>query len=257
MRPVCGPTLLLLTLCAGFLAAAAAEGQQDARPPQSNRVADLKGERTTLKTAADKPFAAYLVGPKDAPRGILVIQNPAGLSDAAREWTDALGKLGYRAISIDLYQGRPTADAGAAGDFQSLDRNDANAKYRAALEALHEPGRKLAVLGVCAGGRQALEASLAAPDLVTASVSYYGQPGVDPQRLEYLRAPVLAVYSKRDPAEHIKGFETAMRQAGKVLEVQMVERESPCANPTAVSYKKESNLPSWQATRDFLNHHLK
>jgi dienelactone hydrolase len=232
---------------------------QDARPPQSNRVADLKGERTTLKTAADKPFAAYIVGPKDAPRGILVIQNPAGLSDPARQWADELGKLGYRAISIDLYAGRPTSDVGSARDFQSVEKNDANARYRAALEALHEPGRKLAVLGVCAGGGQALEASLATPDLVAAAVSYDGQPVVDAGRLDYLRAPVLAVYSKRDASvapEQIKAFETAMRQAGKVLEVKTYDRESPCAN-NGGSYQNASNQPAWQDTRDFLNRYLK
>jgi carboxymethylenebutenolidase len=247
--------VLLLTAFAGFCAAMVAHGQE-ARSPQSNRVADLKGERTTLKTAADKPFAAYIVGPKDAPRGVLVVLNPAGLSDPAREWADELGKLGYRAISIDLYEGRTISDAGPARDFQSLDKNDMNAKYRAALEALNEPGRKLAVIGICAGGGQALEASLAAPDLLAATVSYYGQPAVDAKRLDYVRSPVLAVYGKRDASEPIKTFEAAMRQAGKVVEVQMFDRQSPCGE-AAVTYKKESNQPSWQATRDFLNRHLK
>lgn len=248
--------LLLATVFAGFCAAMVAHGQE-ARSPQSNRVADLKGERTTLKTAADKPFAAYIVGPKDAPRGVLVVPTPAGLSDPAREWADELGKLGYRAISIDLYEGRTTSDAGPARDFQSLDKNDVNAKYRAALQALREPGRKLAVIGICAGGPQALEASLAAPDLLAATVSYYGQTTVDAKRLDYLRSPVLVVHGKRDRSEPIKTFETAMRQAGKVLEVKTFDRESPCAGTAAVTYKKESHQPSWQATRDFLNRYLK
>lgn len=254
MRPAGRRTLFLLALLTGIFLATVGYGQ-DAQPPQSNRVADLKGERTTLKTAADKPFAAYIVGPKDAPRGVLVIQNPAGLSEPAREWADGLGKLGYRAISIDLYEGRPSSDPGQARNFRSIDRNDANARYRAALEALNEPGRKLGVLGVCAGGGQALEAGLVAPDLVVATVSYYGQPAVEAKRLDYLRAPVLAVYRKRDVSEQVKAFEAAMRQAGKVLEVKIYDRDLPCADATG--YQKESNQPSWQAARDFLNRYLK
>lgn len=254
MRPAGRRTLFLLALLTGIFLATVGYGQ-DAQPPQSNRVADLKGERTALKTAADKAFAAYIVGPKDAPRGVLVIQNPAGLSDPAREWADGLGKLGYRAISIDLYEGRPSSDPGQARNFRSIDRNDANARYRAALEALNEPGRKLGVLGICAGGGQALEAGLVAPDLVVAMVSYYGQPVVEAKRLDYLRAPVLAVSGKR-ASEQNKAFEAAVRQAGKVLEVKTYDRD-PCMDAEPVSYQKESNQASWQAARDFLNRYLK
>lgn len=247
-------TLLLPALFMGIFTATVGYGQ-DARAPQSNRVADLKGERTTLKTAADKSFAAYIVGPKDAPRGILVIQNPAGLSDPARTWADELGKLGYRAISIDLYEGRQTSQPGQARDFQFFDRNDTTARYRAALEALNEPGRKVGVLGVCAGGGQAVEAGVAAPDIVVATVSYFGQPAVEAQRLDYLRAPVLAVYGKRDASEPIKAFEAAMRQAGKVVEVKIYDGNPPCADNG--SYKNASNNSAWQDARDFLNRHLR
>ncbi len=255
--PAGGRTVIVLAVVVSILVSGRGYGQQDGRGPESNRVIDLAGERTTLKTAADKPFAAYLVGPKEAPRGILIIYTAAGLSDPARTWADELGKLGYRAITVDLYDAAAAPHAGPGPTFQSLDQNDANAKYRAALEALHEPGRSLAIFGVCAGGGQALEASLAAPDLVAATVSYYGRPAVDVKRLVHLRSPVLAIYAKGDgsPAE-IRAFQAAMHGAGKVLEVQTYD-DGPCTASREGDAKHQGARPAWQTARDFLNRYLK
>lgn len=220
---------------------------------------DEKGERTVLKTAADRSFAAYIVGPKDAPRGVLVLPPGGDLSPQARGWADQFAALGYRAIAVDVAGSSAGEPARARGPIATLDQNDANAKYRAALEALNDPGRRLAVIGWCAGGRQALEASLAAPDLVSATVLYYAPPLADAKRLAHLKSPVLAVYAKRDrlaPPAQIKAFETAMRQSGRALVVRYGGREEPCAEPAALSYAKESAQRTWEATRDFLNRNL-
>ncbi|MFL6621666.1 MAG: dienelactone hydrolase family protein [Sulfurifustis sp.] len=249
-------TSLTLMVCAVSTAADTAPGNQAASPTVS--VLD-EGERTVLKTAADRSFAAYVVGPKDAPRGLLVLAPGGDLSEQARDWANHFAALGYRAIAIDIVGESAKTPPKARGPIATIDQNDANAKHRAALEALNDPGRKLGVIGWCAGGRQALEASLAAPDLVSATVLYYAPPFADAKRLAHLKSPVLAVYAKHDkqaPAEQIKAFEAAMRQAGQTLEVRHVGREEPCANPAAISYAKESAQPTWEAARDFLNRYL-
>lgn len=252
----CALAFVAFGLCAPALAA----NTPRERPASSQTsVLDQKGERTVLKTSADRSFAAYVVGPKDAPRGILVLSPSGELNEQARDWADHLAALGYRAIAIDLVGESAQAAPKARGPIAAIDQNDANAKHRAALQALNDPGRKLAVIGWCAGGRQALEASLAAPDLVSAAVLYYAPPFADAKRLAYLKSPVLAVYAKRDrlaPAAQIKAFEAAMKQAGQTLEVRYDARSEPCAAPDAIRYAKESGLPAWEAARDFLNRNL-
>jgi carboxymethylenebutenolidase len=232
----------------------AAENRPD-EPNTSGRVIDRKGEQTTLKTAADKPLTAYIIGPKEATRGVLVISASVGLDDQTRDWADRLAANGYRAIAVDVGGGDSPK---VLGPIRTLDQNDVNAKYRAALEALREPGRTLAVIGWCAGGDQALEATLAAPDLVSATAVYYGSPSADASRLMRLRAPVLLVVAKDEAgAGRLKTFEAAMRQAKKVLDLRTVGAASPCANPKEMSYERESSRAAWQAVSDFLNRYLR
>lgn len=240
--------IAVITWALGGMAAIA----QDAPPARgpSTSALDQKGEKTTLKTAADKPFAAYLVGSKESPRGVLVIPAGVGLNDAARQAAALFATLGYRAAVIDISDGHIIADPGKArAHVQTLDQNDANAKYRAALEALRERGRKLAVVGWCFGAEQAIEASLAAPDLIVATVLHDGAPKIDPPRLVHLKSPVLAVLTAdQSSGNQMKTLEAGMKQAGAALEVQKTDQKM-CASETP------SAVP--QVTRDFLNRYLK
>ena len=108
----------------------------------------LAGENLSLQTAQGKPFLTYVVGPKDARRAILLIHEWWGLNDHIRSWADRFAALGYRALAIDLYNGKVAVTPDEARRLmQSVDQQEANEKYLAALRYLRMPRRKLATIG--------------------------------------------------------------------------------------------------------------
>ncbi len=220
----------------------------------------LSGQDVAMKTAEGKNFKAYAVGPKDAKRGILLIHEWWGLNDHIRGWADRFAGLGYRAIAVDLYGKSATTPEDARALMQAVNQEDANARHKAVLAALKVPGRKLATIGWCFGGGQSLQASLAAPELVAATVIYYGPVIADPERLAFLKAPVLGIFAKRDTSitvEKVKAFEAAMKQANKPLELHFYDADHAFANPSGNRFNSEAAKAAWEVTRAFLDRHLK
>lgn len=220
----------------------------------------LAGEMITLKTEDGTPFQVYAVGPEDASRGMLVIHEWWGLNDHIRGWADRLAEQGYRAMAVDLYDGQvATTPDQARALVGAVDQQKANAKHRAVLQALQAPGRKLGVIGWCFGGGQSLQASLAAPELVSATVIYYGPLVTDVAQLQRLRAPVLGIFGTRDTSitvDKVKSFQQAMQQAGKPLEVHFYEADHAFANPSGNRYHSEAAQHAWEVTKAFLDKHL-
>ncbi len=252
----------ILLLLGGFVTGSGqAEGLRDedhelnSDPPKS-----LAGEMLTLKTEDGTPFQVYAVGPQDAKRGMLVIHEWWGLNDHIRSWADRLAALGYRAIAVDLFNGQVAITPDQARALvAAVDQKQANAKHLAVLKALQAPGRKVGVIGWCFGGGQSLQASLTAPELVSATVIYYGPLVTDVDQLKRLRAPVLGIFGTRDTSitpEKVKAFEAAMKQAGKALEVHFYDADHAFANPSGTRYNSEAARQAWEVTKAFLDKHL-
>lgn len=220
----------------------------------------LAGQDITLKTADGKSFKAYAVGPKDAKRGALLVHEWWGLNDHIRGWADRFAALGYRAIAVDLFDGKvATAPEQARKLMQALDQQAADAKHVAALKQLQAPGRKVATIGWCFGGGQSLQASLAAPELVDATVIYYGPLVSDSARLSFLEGPVLGIFAKQDTSitpEKVQAFEQAMKQADKPVEIKMYDANHAFANPSGKAYNSEAAKDAWEVTKAFLDRHL-
>lgn len=220
----------------------------------------LAGQDIALKTADGKPFKAYAVGPKDAKRGILLVHEWWGLNDHIRGWADRFAALGYRAIAVDLFDGKvATTPEQARKLIQSVDQAAADAKHAAVLKQLQAPGRKVATIGWCFGGGQSLQASLAAPELVDATVIYYGPLVTDSARLSFLEGPVLGIFAKQDTSitpEKVKAFEQAMKQADKPVEIHMYDANHAFANPSGKAFNSEAAKDAWEVTKAFLDKHL-
>jgi carboxymethylenebutenolidase len=243
------------------MTAAADEMRPEDHELNPNPPRDLSGENLTLTTADGKPFQVYATGPSDAKRGILVIHEWWGLNDHIRGWADRFAGLGYRAMAIDLYDGVVAATAEEAmRSMQSVNQEEANAKYRAAFNALMVPGRKLAVIGWCFGGGQSLQASLADPDSVSATVIYYGPLITDATKLSTLKGPILGIFAQRDMSitvEKVKAFEAAMVQAGKKLSLHFYDADHAFANPSGNRYNGDAAKAAWEVTRAFLDEQLR
>lgn len=246
-------------LAAG-LSATSAYGGDGPRPQDhefnQNMPTSLKGENIELRTADGKPFGAYVAGPQDAKKGILVIHEWWGLNDHIRAWTDRFAELGYRAVAVDLYNGQVTSDAARAGELmKAVSQPEADAKLKAGLAHLQQSGRKLATIGWCFGGGQSLRASLLMPEAVSATVIYYGEPVLDVDQLKKLQGPVLGIFANRDewitPAK-VDAFEKAMKTAGKTLVVRRYDADHAFANPSGQRYDEAAAKDAWEVTRSFL-----
>lgn len=221
---------------------------------------NLKGEMVELKTADGKAFKVYAAGAKDAKRGILVIHEWWGLNDHIKGWADRFADMGYRAMAIDLYDGKVATDPDSAKKIMgTIDQDAANAKHRATLAALKAPNRKLATIGWCFGGGQSLQATLQEPEAIDATVIYYGPLVTDADQLSFIKGPVLGIFAKQDTSitpEKVKAFEQAMKAAGKRLELHMYDAKHAFANPSGHGYDSKAANEAWGVTKKFLAKNL-
>ncbi len=225
---------------------------------EPNATAASAGETITLKTDKGISFKAYRAGPRGAKRGILLLHEWWGLNDSMRRWADYLGELGYRVIAIDLYNGKVADSTSQAKEYMmAVNQEAANAKHRAALNALKAPGRKLIAMGWGFGGSQSLQAGFAEPNVVSAVVIYDGALPNDATAIKNLKAAVLGVFAKDTLPDGIKAFETAMKQANKIVKLHFYPGSSDFSNPAADRYRSEIMPALWKETQTFLNKYVK
>lgn len=222
--------------------------------------AELKGEAETLETAGGTEFDVYVSGDPGAERGILIIHEWWGLNDHIRGWADRFAAMGFRAMAVDLYDGKVTDDPDVAGKLmKSVDAQAAKAKLGAALDELQAPGRKLATIGWCFGGGWSLEATLQDPEAVSATVIYYGKLVTDVERLKSLEGPVLGVFALKDgwiTPEKVAGFEAAMVDAGRYLETHSFYADHAFSNPSGGRFNEQAAQSAWRIVRAFLKRNL-
>lgn len=221
------------------------------------------GTTVVLQSDSTHSFRVYVNGPENAPRGILVVHGWWGLTDQVRAGADQFAALGYRAMAIDLYDGKVATTPDKARSYMnSVKQAEANQKFRAALKALQKPGRKVAALGWSFGATQALQATLVDPETVAATVMYYPfgtvlKPG---NNLASLRGPVLVLRARMDSPANIKEttrFIQAAKKSGKSVVEHTYDAKHGFANPAVKHYSAQASEAAWRSTTDFLDAGLK
>ncbi len=208
-----------------------------------------------LKTSDGYEFEAYVTGPDDAKRAVLIVHDWWGVLDYNKRWADRFAEDGYKAMVIDLYDGERARSPEEAGEMmRALDQDQADGKLIVATDLLKQGGRKVASLGWSLGGRQAMQAALLDPEAIKAAVLFYCRMLTDPAQLAQLGGPVFAVYAKSEqtwPAKMDK-FNAAMEAAGKHVETLCYDAAHGFANPTSDRYNAELAEDAWQQVRAFL-----
>lgn len=224
---------------------------------------DQQGKYITLETKNKQSFRIYVVGPLNANRGILLIHGWLGLNKGIEVLANSFARTGYRAMALDLYHGEVATNSKDARKLMtSVIQSDANAKYSAALNRLKTPGRKLATIGWSYGGSQALYATLSAPDLVSATVSYYpyGEMISDKKTLAPMKGPMLIQAASQDfaftPAMAQK-YKVAINNAGKKLEIHTYDAKHSFDKPKGNHYNKNAHEMADRSTYEFLNKYLR
>ena len=217
------------------------------------------GESIRLQTAEGQPFDIYATGPADAKAAVMILHEWWGVMPHNRDWANRLADLGYRAIVVDLYDGRVTEDSEEAGSWmREIDQTLADEKLKAALDYLDRPGRRIATYGCSFGGKESLQATLLAPEKVAATIMAYCRMETDVEKLKTLRGPVLAIYAQqeRNWPQKQEDFEVAMAFAGKDTEGVGYDAAHGFTNPTSPRYDAEADQAAWETIVRFLEVHL-
>ncbi len=218
-------------------------------------------------TLGDTPVSGFLARPEssqEAP-GILVIHEWWGLNDNIRAMTRRLAGEGYVALAVDLYGGEVAEDRDAARRLM----REAMAQPESILENLRQAHRFLAddqgaprtgSVGWCFGGGWSLQAALALPGELDASVMYYGRVETDPARLATLETPLLGLFGSEDrgiPVEDVRAFERELAALGKPAEIRVYEGAGHAfANPSGTRYQANAAEDAWRRTLDFFRKQL-
>ena len=252
-------TVLVLVLgCGPGLAVDAPTGvahefdRENARP--------LAGEDLRIRSAVGDRVDLYVSGDPASARAILLFHEWWGLTDPVRAEADRYARQGYYAAALNVYGKPATGNPRVARrNMRELDTRVARRRARAALDFLAGDERRVAVVGWCFGGGQALDAALESPGRVAAAVAYYGDLETDPERLSRLRAPVLAIFAARDrwiTPERAEAFRDAMAASGKPLEFASFDAGHAFANPTARDYDGAAAEEARALADAFIARHL-
>jgi len=242
----------------GVLLSAMSEDSVRAAEPQTSSSA---GQEVEYR-AGGETVKAYLAVPSEgeARGSVIVAHEWWGLNKQIRTVADRLAASGFLAIVPDLYRGQVAADPEQAHELmRGLQESRASSILRDTASYLRASGKntdlKAASLGFCMGGRLALMAALDGHEL-SAVVMYYGRPVLEEDRLQSLEAPVLGLFGAEDrgiPEDDVRAFESALRRAGKKIDVRIYEGAGHAFfNDTRSSYNSEAASDAWSRTLVFL-----
>jgi carboxymethylenebutenolidase len=218
----------------------------------------------TLYASSSEPFTAYVAGPEDATRAIVLVHDWFGVSPFYTEAAERLANQGYRVVAVDLYDGRRAATHEEAGALLGALRDDIAArKVDAAIKWSAEGGRKIAAMGFSMGAKHALSAALRNGS-VRATILWYGETIKDAETLHHLSGPVLLVVGSRDgpsAAESSLAFSKAADSAGVGAEVYLYPgADHAFAQPLfnkGRTYDPTATAVAWQLSESFLERRLR
>jgi len=202
--------------------------------------------------------------------GVLVVHEFWGLNQFAKQRAEAVAKLGYVALAVDMYgEGKTTRDREEARQWAGHVRSTPLMRERAkaglkvlAQQNLVDPQR-LAAIGFCFGGTTVLELAYSGADVRGVASFHGGLTVPKPEEMKNIKASLLVLHGANDP--HVKGeainaFQEAMRQAG--VDWTMVffgNAVHSFTNPEAgtdpskgVAYEPKAAARSWEYFQIFL-----
>jgi carboxymethylenebutenolidase len=217
----------------------------------------------TLHTASSEPFTAYVAGPKNASKAIVLVHDWFGVTPFYSETADRLGSLGYRVVAVDLYGGRQaTTHEQASALLTGLQEAVAARELDAAINFSSEGGRTIAVMGFSMGAKHALSAALRNAS-VRATVLWYGETVNDPEALRRLGGAALLIVGSHDgpsAADNASAFSKAADTAGVGAEVYVYPgADHAFAQPLfnqGRTYDPAATDVAWKLTESFLTRRL-
>lgn len=202
--------------------------------------------------------------------GVLVVHEWWGLNEFAQQRAEAVAKLGYVALAVDMYgQGKVTQDPKVArqwaGHVKStpLMRQRARAGLKVLAQHDRVDAKRLAAIGFCFGGTTVLELAYSGADVLGVASFHGGLTVPKQEEMKNIKASLLVLHGANDPhikAPAITAFQDAMRQAE--VDWQMIffgNTVHSFTNPAAgtdpsqgVAYNPQAATRSWKYLEIFL-----
>jgi carboxymethylenebutenolidase len=195
-----------------------------------------------------------------------VIHEWWGLNDNIEKMARKLAAQGYRALAVDLYEGKVASDPERAealmkATFERTGRLESHLRQAADFLEQDRGVARLGVIGWCFGGGWSLRAGLMLGERLDAVVVYYGRLITDPDRLSELKAPLLGIFGEQDqgiPVETVRTFEAELRSLDKRAEIVVYPGVGHAfANPSGKRFDREAAEAAWDRTLVFLDKQLK
>jgi carboxymethylenebutenolidase len=210
---------------------------------------------------------------------VLVVQEIFGVHEHIKDVCRRLAKLGYLAISVELYfrQGDVTKFTDNQEIFAKVVNHVPDSQVMSDLDAAvvyaEATGRadtsRLGVTGFCWGGRIVWTYCVHNPK-VRAGVAWYGrlvaparaplQPAYPVELAPHVKVPVLGLYGGADasiPVEHVEQMRAALKAAGNNVSEIVVYDGAPHAfyADYRPSYRKEAAEDGWQRMQAWFKKH--
>jgi carboxymethylenebutenolidase len=215
-------------------------------------------QTVSATTPSGRSISAALALPDSKPAAaVMLVHEWWGLNDQIKSVASELAKQGYLGLAIDLYGGKVANTPESAEPLMKAvvpaEASETMATWVDWLRKHPDCNGKVASIGWCFGGGMALQAALDRP--LDATVIYYGFVQRSADELKSLKGPVLGQFANEDQwinPKMVDGFQAAMKQAGKVLELHRYDANHAFANPTGDHYDAEDARASWDRTVAFL-----
>jgi carboxymethylenebutenolidase len=161
------------------------------------------GSTISLTAADGHNLSAYVAGPANATKGVVVIQEIFGVNHHMREMADRFAAEGYAVVAPALFDRTErgvelgyTADDIAKGRDYRMKLNDAQVMADVEAAAKHLAGKKLAIVGYCFGGTVAWWGATRSNGFAASSCWYGG--GIAGTKDETPNCPVQMHFGETD-----------------------------------------------------------
>jgi carboxymethylenebutenolidase len=214
--------------------------------------------------ASRRAGSGYLVLPEGyaSGPGVLVLHAWWGLTPFFKQTCDRLADEGFVALAPDLFDGR-TADAPDEGRtlLAEADMDQTLHLVRSSLFTLRSlpatPDRPVGVLGFSMGASWALWLASRVPELIDATVVFYGSQNID---MEPASSAFLGHFAERD--EYVDDEELTLLEAElRLLDKDVTFHRYPDTDhwffeSDRPAYHKRAATLAWDRTVSFLHDHL-
>ena len=161
------------------------------------------GSTITLTAADGHRFSAYVAGPTDATKGVVVVQEIFGVNRHIRDMADRFAAQGYAVVAPALFDRTEpgvelgyTADDIAKGRDYRMKLSDPQVMADVEAAAKHLSGKTLGIVGYCFGGTVAWWGSTRSKSFAAASCWYGG--GIAGTKNESMSCPVQMHFGETD-----------------------------------------------------------